>query len=338
MTPKAETNMNISIMMTQEHNYYAPKVGIAKVGCQRQSSYGNHQTKRNSCTSQAKNRLGPYTTTHPTAQIKALDMLNLKPSDVLFDLGAGDGRLIVMALQDAIEQEIEEHRTMLLSKSPSRGITWDRFRCDERNEECLMGECCHVKRRHSTKSRESKDDVGNPLTLQYCHSAPSIQGDSLLDIEDEGHRRNHSFESFALPHLMRNSSNDSNFDDILDDLSTDDFDLAVQHRTSWTTAVPTPYDTPDDKSPITPLISNRKTFNNEDAPKTNQPPLGLSQVERNTVYPDASKLDELKTIHLPKIFDAGLNGSELIIDLCSNNKSLPRILPFHFLSNEPSLR
>lgn len=294
-------------MMAQEYTYLAPKVGAIKAGFQRQSSYGSHQMKRNSWTSQGKNRLGPYTTTHPSAQSKALEMLNLQPTDVFFDLGCSDGRLLVMALQEAIDKEIEDRRKALLSKPPRTDMTRDRSRCDERNEECLLGECCHVMRRHSSKTKGSHGDVGNPLTLQYCHSAPSIQGDSLLDSGDEGHRRNHSLESFAVPHLMRNSSNDSNFDDILDDLS--DFDLAVQQRTSCSSAAPTLYDSHDEKSPVTPLISNRKTLK-EETGKTNEPPLELrhSEAEEVLVDQDRSEMNRLKTIHLPNTFDGSIDA------------------------------
>lgn len=53
------------------------------------------------------NRLAPYNPTHVTAQIKALEMLNLQSNDILFDLGCGDGRLLVTALQTALENQSE---------------------------------------------------------------------------------------------------------------------------------------------------------------------------------------------------------------------------------------
>ena len=52
------------------------------------------------------NRLAPYNPTHSTAQMKALEMLDLQTNDVLFDLGCGDGRFLVVALEAALDREI----------------------------------------------------------------------------------------------------------------------------------------------------------------------------------------------------------------------------------------
>ena len=49
-------------------------------------------------------RLAPYNPTHVTAQYKALELLNLQSNDVFFDLGCGDGRLLVMALETAFKK------------------------------------------------------------------------------------------------------------------------------------------------------------------------------------------------------------------------------------------
>lgn len=51
------------------------------------------------------NRLAPYNPTHTTAQSKALELLKLQSDDVLFDLGCGDGRLLAMALENALENK-----------------------------------------------------------------------------------------------------------------------------------------------------------------------------------------------------------------------------------------
>ena len=284
--------MNISIMMSQEHNF-----SVSKPGLQRNASGSSYQAKRHSWTSNhGKNRLGPYTTTHLSAQIKALEMLDLRPNDVFFDLGCSDGRLIVMALQEAIDQEIEERRKVALNKSPPRSIKWHHLRCDENNEDCIMGECCHIKQRVSQESRGSKVEV-DPLKLHHSHSAPSVLDSQDDPEEEEGHKRNHSFDSFTFPHLMRNSSNDSLFDDIQDEISVDDFDGVLQHRPSWHSAAPTPQ---DDKSPLTPLISNRKTLENELGRQTNlNQPLNGKVQETNTK--SNGMISGLKTLHPPVI-------------------------------------
>lgn len=214
-----------------------------------------------------------------------------------------------MALQEAIDQEIEENRKLILSKSPSatRGLV--RFRCDEKNEACQMGECSHVKRRFSKE--RSKDGInlqGPPLTLQYCHSAPSIQDDNRCESEDGGHRRNHSFESSALPHLMRNFSLDSQFDDLLDDLSAEDFEgVYAQDLALHSSGAPA---LQEEKSPITPLMSNRKVLSGDDTSEMNQPPR-LAVNETETVE-NAARLDEVKDLHMSNVFDPSVEGCKLL--------------------------
>ena len=48
--------------------------------------------------SSSNNRLAPYNPTHISAQGRALDLLQLTTNDVFFDLGCGDGRLILAAI------------------------------------------------------------------------------------------------------------------------------------------------------------------------------------------------------------------------------------------------
>eukprot|EP00571_Detonula_confervacea_P014400 CAMPEP_0172302500 /NCGR_PEP_ID=MMETSP1058-20130122/4196_1 /TAXON_ID=83371 /ORGANISM="Detonula confervacea, Strain CCMP 353" /LENGTH=663 /DNA_ID=CAMNT_0013013007 /DNA_START=68 /DNA_END=2059 /DNA_ORIENTATION=- len=51
------------------------------------------------------NRLAPYNPTHATAQSTALDLLALTPHDVFFDLGCGDGRLVIAALEKCYDDD-----------------------------------------------------------------------------------------------------------------------------------------------------------------------------------------------------------------------------------------
>ena len=66
----------------------------------------NNATKKEE-PKQETNRLAPYNPTHSTAQSKALELLDLQSNDVLFDLGCGDGRLLMMALEAAFEKNSE---------------------------------------------------------------------------------------------------------------------------------------------------------------------------------------------------------------------------------------
>ena len=51
------------------------------------------------------NRLAPYNPTHAIAQSTALDLLSLTSSDVFFDLGCGDGRLIIAAIEKCYDDD-----------------------------------------------------------------------------------------------------------------------------------------------------------------------------------------------------------------------------------------
>jgi ubiquinone/menaquinone biosynthesis C-methylase UbiE len=46
-----------------------------------------------------KNRLAPYVNSPQRAVDKMLDMANLKPGETLYDLGCGDGRILIAAVQ-----------------------------------------------------------------------------------------------------------------------------------------------------------------------------------------------------------------------------------------------
>jgi hypothetical protein len=103
---------------------------------------------------------------------------------------------------------------------------------------------------------------------------------------------------------MRNSSNDSQFDDILDELSNDDFEgifNTMDQRTSWHSELPMPE---ENKSPVTPLISNRKVLS-EDLSEMNEPPppsLVVNETEREGTAKNGS-VEEDKALHSSNVFD-----------------------------------
>lgn len=53
--------------------------------------------------SSASNRLAPFNPTSNAAQTLALQLFNLQSDDVLFDLGCGDGRFLLLATEYALE-------------------------------------------------------------------------------------------------------------------------------------------------------------------------------------------------------------------------------------------
>jgi hypothetical protein len=64
------------------------------------SETGSRQEESSSKESVSENRLAPFNPTCDQAQQTALDLLRLDENDVLFDLGCGDGRLLVTAVEN----------------------------------------------------------------------------------------------------------------------------------------------------------------------------------------------------------------------------------------------
>jgi len=136
------------------------------------------------------NRLAPYNPTHDTAQSTALDLLALTSRDVLFDLGCGDGRLIVAALErcyDDCEYLMGVHRerfVRLQQHERGGGGCGD----DPRQHEDGMHH--HHQHHHHHQQR-----LPTHIRTGSCNSNRQIL-----------HARSHSGNS--VPHLMRTRSND----------------------------------------------------------------------------------------------------------------------------------
>jgi hypothetical protein len=135
---------------------------------------------------------------------------------------------------------------------------------------------------------------------------------------------------------MRNSSNDSQFDDILDDLSNDDFEgifNTMDQRTSWHSELPMPE---ENKSPVTPLISNRKVLS-EDVSEMNQPPppsLVVNETEREGTAKNGS-VEEDKALHSSNVFDPSVEGEKFSSNLPIDSIQVPASLNHLYLCNIP---
>lgn len=64
-----------------------------------EKSASNNGTRPLTCPRDGTNRLAPYNPTYTSAISMAIDMLHLQSNDVLFDLGCGDGRMLIKAAQ-----------------------------------------------------------------------------------------------------------------------------------------------------------------------------------------------------------------------------------------------
>ncbi|KAL9178599.1 hypothetical protein ACHAXT_001937 [Thalassiosira profunda] len=120
------------------------------------------------------NRLAPYNPTHDTAQTAALDLLMLTSRDVFFDLGCGDGRLIVAALERCYDDEylMRVHRRRFA-----------KLRLQEDAEE----------------ERPGGQREGQPRAHIRKSSTPSSAHRKI------SHNRSMSTD-YSVPHLMRTSS------------------------------------------------------------------------------------------------------------------------------------
>ena len=68
----------------------------------------------------------PWVPTHYKRIRKALDLAQLRPGEVLYDLGAGDGRVLIVAAREykarAIGIEIEERYCEIAAKRLAQGV------------------------------------------------------------------------------------------------------------------------------------------------------------------------------------------------------------------------
>jgi len=72
----------------------------------RLTSHQNEETKETN--KDDSNRLAPYQPTHKSAQIVALSLLKLTDGDVFFDLGCGDGRMLLGAFEEFYRDRVAE--------------------------------------------------------------------------------------------------------------------------------------------------------------------------------------------------------------------------------------
>mmetsp|Transcript_15352 Transcript_15352/g.33170 ORF Transcript_15352/g.33170 Transcript_15352/m.33170 type:complete len:657 (+) Transcript_15352:105-2075(+) len=284
-----------------------------------------------------KNRLAPFSPTHITAQTKALELLRLKSNDVFFDLGCGDGRLVLLALEQALEREEDESKRQLYDNADDAEL-----RCDEGNEECELGECIHVKKQRELQKQKHQLQTKQPLQ----HPLKSSQSPKHRSTPSGQHKRIYSLDQCSVPHLMRNSSQDSgDFEDfsLIDDTSTlqsrDTFHTKENvanesgHDVSWQSSL---LGTPQEqqlnstsRSPVTPLISNRKVIGNSSVKdqihphQFNIPPLETQRHSfkaAEVLYEDEAthlkeqedaEIEEIKTLLLPSCKSTDIGDEEM---------------------------
>lgn len=82
--------------------------------------------------SEYRNNLAPYVVTPERAVDKMLEMANPKPGEVLYDLGCGDGRILITAAQKynikAVGIEIAEHQAKVAAENVKKAGLQDRVK------------------------------------------------------------------------------------------------------------------------------------------------------------------------------------------------------------------
>jgi len=129
------------------------------------------------------NRLAPYNPTHETAQSVALDLLALTHGDIFFDLGCGDGRLVLAALERCYDDDylLDVHRR--------------RFH-----------------RAGDDDSGGGEEEHSEPLAPPRAASVlmrRSVHGSTSQSRSDSAQ----SQSQYSIPHLMRTSSHESDEDE-----------------------------------------------------------------------------------------------------------------------------
>lgn len=196
------------------------------------------------------NRLAPYQPTHKSAQIVALSLLKLTDGDVFFDLGCGDGRMLLGAFEEFYRDRVAEcgvqvakNIPLVLTKEGAEKNIGDTG-LDIVEEDVSE---CHNSNQQKEKPRSSETLISTTLQGQLCQriaeesskeqichqNSPDCQALSSSNMIDRNEVMNddqNSEESVlhhdadireqqesedrsstvTIPHLMRSSSYESN--------------------------------------------------------------------------------------------------------------------------------
>ena len=184
------------------------------------------------------NRLAPYNPTHATAREKALDLLDLSNSDVLFDLGCGDGRLLLTAMERFYDDDYLMQQHQKIFNSVVTTTTHQPLQL----ESIPSGDCDDiVDGGHDVREVTFKDNTRNMSQSLGSHSQPPV------------------------PHMMCTASDDEEEESHDASFDTPNKMLSVALNTPQISAVSTMMMSPlhVHSMPTTPTMSNRKSYKND---------------------------------------------------------------------------
>lgn len=122
---------------------------------------------------QQESRIAPYFPSSSTVVEHMLDMADLTPSDVLYDLGSGDGRILQAACQRGVARavgiELDEHLAAHSRQILSKEIEADQVRV-------VTGDCRHTPMEDATVVTVYMGSVGSGLLQPIVERlAPNVR-------------------------------------------------------------------------------------------------------------------------------------------------------------------
>ena len=145
------------------------------------------------------NRLAPYNPTHTTAQTNALSLLQLTSTDVFFDLGCGDGRLILSALEyyynDDYLLKVHQERFNKLQLNSTSIDEYDNLNSTPQKQ--------YAKQQQQSSANNKSPKRRDIYRTNLNESTPTTATQSTAT----SHVRSPS--DYSVPHLMRTASQES---------------------------------------------------------------------------------------------------------------------------------
>jgi len=146
------------------------------------------------------NRLAPYNPTHTTAQTNALSLLKLTSNDVFFDLGCGDGRLILSALEyyynDDYLLKVHQERFNKLQLGNSRSIDEDDINTTPQHQ-------------YAKKQQQSANNDKSPKRRDIYRNTNNESTPTTATQSTTASHHVRSPSDYSVPHLMRTASQES---------------------------------------------------------------------------------------------------------------------------------
>ena len=242
------------------------------------------------------NRLAPYNPTHATAQSNALDLLNLTSSDIFFDLGCGDGRLILAALERCYDDDyllqVHQERFAKLQLLDNSNNDYDNHHNNvvptKKQQAASPRRDIYRKTYNTDTATTPSNKIHHSRSYSTDYSVPHLMCTASDDQDDESESGCSSSGLFS--NISRSSQKNNNNEkeegkqDRRDSALTRD-SISINENSTSATPQPGPPSL-QPPSPITPLMNNRRFMKVFETPLTlassqpRLPPFGYESSSR----------------------------------------------------------